>query len=135
MGAGISERGEGDVDQRCAGDSVASGGRGDHCGERGTGAVVVVGRAPGPKGRTGRVGATGMAGETGAAGVTGLAGAATSNGSFWGLSGNTGTVAGAAGSAEPGVNYLGTNDAENLEIRLAGSTGRFSASPKPVGWS
>lgn len=44
------------------------------------------------------------------------------NDSIWNIQGNTGTNSGVRGSDIPGNNYIGTNDSQNFEIRLNGST-------------
>ncbi|MBY0530328.1 MAG: tail fiber domain-containing protein [Rhabdochlamydiaceae bacterium] len=45
--------------------------------------------------------------------------------SGWELTGNAGTVSGIAGSSTAGINFIGTTDAENLEVRLDNSTSTF----------
>lgn len=83
----------------------------------------------GPRGHRGSTGATGAAGATGATGAQGITGATGATGTFlgaaWGLTGNAGTNSGNAGSSTAGVNFVGTTDAENLEVRLNSSTTTF----------
>lgn len=80
-------------------------------------------RKHGSRGATGATGATGPKGATGATGPTGATG--TFVGSAWGLTGNANTVSGSAGSSSAGVNFIGTTDTENLEVRLNNSTTTF----------
>lgn len=68
-------------------------------------------------------GATGSAGSTGPTGAAGPTG--TFSGSAWGVTGNGDTVSGTAGSSAAGVNFIGTTDAENLEVHLDNSTTTF----------
>ncbi len=75
------------------------------------------------KGATGATGPRGPTGPTGATGPTGPTG--TFSGSAWESTGNTGTISGTAGSSTTGVNFIGTTDAENLEVRLSNSTSTF----------
>lgn len=77
-------------------------------------------RIPGPQGPAGPAGPIGPTGATGPRGPTG-----TFSGSAWELTGNAGTVSGPAGSSTAGVNFIGTTDAENLEVRLDNSTTTF----------
>jgi hypothetical protein len=44
---------------------------------------------------------------------------------IWDIAGNAGTSSGAAGSSNPGVHFVGTTDAENLEVRLNSSAYTF----------
>jgi len=74
----------------------------------------------GPRGFIGPPGLTGANGATGATGPTG-----TFSGSAWELTGNADTISGTAGSSTAGINFIGTTDAENLEVRLANSTSTF----------
>lgn len=72
----------------------------------------------GPPGPQGPAGPAGPQGPVGPPGPPGTANA-------WLLTGNSGTVSGAAGSSISGINFLGTTDAENLEVRLNNSTTSF----------
>ena len=72
---------------------------------------------PGPQGPIGPAGPPGPTGPTGPAG--------TFTGSAWGLTGNSGTISGPAGSSTAGINFIGTTDAENLEVRLNNSSSTF----------
>lgn len=89
----------------------------------------------GPTGATGITGPSGAFGPTGATGPTGLTGPTGPTGpigptgrfseSAWEITGNAGTISGVAGSSTAGVNFIGTTDAENLEVRLNNSTTTF----------
>jgi len=68
-------------------------------------------------------GPRGHRGHRGSAGPIGPAG--TLSGSAWSLNGNAGTVSGIAASSTAGVNFIGTTDAQNLEVRLNNSTSTF----------
>ncbi len=68
----------------------------------------------GPRGHKGPKGATGPTGPSG-----------TVSGSAWQLTGNSGTISGDAGSSTAGVNFIGTTEAENLEVRLNNSSSTF----------
>lgn len=48
-----------------------------------------------------------------------------STGTSWNLTGNNDTVSGNIGSNTPGTNFIGTNDAQNLEVRLNNSSTNF----------
>lgn len=81
---------------------------------------------PGPQGPTGPKGSRGPRGSRGPKGPKGPTGpAGTFSGSAWELTGNAGTISGAAGSSTVGLNFIGTTDAENLEVRLNNSTSTF----------
>ncbi len=74
-------------------------------------------------GPTGPRGPIGLKGPTGPRGATGPSG--TSSGLAWALTGNANTSSGVAGSSTAGVNFIGTTDAENLEVRLNNATTTF----------
>ena len=83
----------------------------------------------GHKGKDGRRGPRGHRGSQGPAGENGLAGATgptgTFSGSAWETTGNSATISGTAGSSTPGYNFIGTTNAQNLEVRLNNSSGTF----------
>lgn len=74
-------------------------------------------KVTGPRGHRGHRGHAGAVGPTGPSG--------SFSGAAWELTGNAGTISGTAGSSTAGVNFLGTTDAQNLEVRLNNSTSTF----------
>lgn len=71
-------------------------------------------------------GATGPRGPVGHPGPRGPRGhAGEGSGAGWELKGNADTDSGTAGSSSVGINFIGTTDAENLEVRLNNSTSTF----------
>lgn len=71
---------------------------------------------PGPPGPAGPPGPEGPPGPPGPPGPTE---------SVWQITGNGDTVSGSAGSSTAGVNFIGTTNAENLEVRLDSSNSTF----------
>ena len=68
---------------------------------------------------------TATQGPPGPTGPTGPPGPPGATGYTWETTGNTGTLSGTAGSSTAGVNFIGTTDAQNLEVRLDDSTSTF----------
>lgn len=94
-----------------------------------TGATGITG-VTGATGNTGIAGATGVTGPTGTNGTNGATGATGATGAdlntHWTITGNAGTNGGTTTVA--GTNFLGTTDAQNLDIRTGNTyRARFSS--------
>lgn len=78
-----------------------------------------------PKGTTGSQGPQGPIGSAGPTGATGPTGTFTDP-NVWHTIGDAGTISGAKGSTTAGINFLGTTDPQNLEIRTNNSSTYFT---------